>query len=321
MQRREQFLLESALFLSDGGLESSLIHHEGLDLPYLAAFDLLRDEAGTDYLRSRYRRHAELARAFGIGLVLESATWRASRDWGRKLGYHRSQLAEANRKAVALLHAIRADEASPRGRILVSGKLGPRNDGGTVEPAETAAQSRAYHAEQIGVLAAAGVDLVTASAIGDPQAACGIVLAARDAGVPVLLSFALDADGRLAGGATLRDAIERTDDASAAYAAGYIIDCLPPTQVERIVEPGAAWLHRILGWRAHASPCSPRRRAAPGAATGDPRAFADDFVRLRPLLPELALIGACCDTDHRHLTALCAALVPTWRSDRMRKLA
>jgi hypothetical protein len=38
--------LEGDLFLTDGGLETVLIFHEGIDLPLFAAFDLLKDEEG-----------------------------------------------------------------------------------------------------------------------------------------------------------------------------------------------------------------------------------------------------------------------------------
>ena len=48
--------LDGDLFLSDGGIETVLIFHEGLDLPAFAAFDLLKDDEGT-------RASAQLLRA------------------------------------------------------------------------------------------------------------------------------------------------------------------------------------------------------------------------------------------------------------------
>jgi hypothetical protein len=38
--------LDGGLFLTDGGIETTLIFHEGLELPYFAAFDLLKDRRG-----------------------------------------------------------------------------------------------------------------------------------------------------------------------------------------------------------------------------------------------------------------------------------
>ena len=43
--------LDGGLFLTDGGIETTLIFHEGLDLPLFAAFDLLKDDEGTGTLR------------------------------------------------------------------------------------------------------------------------------------------------------------------------------------------------------------------------------------------------------------------------------
>ena len=46
--------LDGGMFLTDGGIETTLIFHEGLDLPLFAAFDLLKDDDGTAALRRYY---------------------------------------------------------------------------------------------------------------------------------------------------------------------------------------------------------------------------------------------------------------------------
>ena len=77
------------IFLSDGGLETSLIYQGGFDLPYFAAFHLMKDQAGRDALRDYYRPYAEIAVESGLGFILESPTWRANPDWAAKLGHSR----------------------------------------------------------------------------------------------------------------------------------------------------------------------------------------------------------------------------------------
>ena len=104
------------LFLSDGGIETTLIFLEGLELPDFAAFHLLRTDEGEAALRKYFRTYATLAQRFGAGLILESATWRASADWGTKLGYTSDALAAANRKAIGLLEEIRREFDTPRTR-------------------------------------------------------------------------------------------------------------------------------------------------------------------------------------------------------------
>ena len=73
-------------FLTDGGLETTLIFHRGLDLPCFAAFDLLKDDGGRDELRAYFEPYLALARERGVGFVLDTATWRANPDWARAAG-------------------------------------------------------------------------------------------------------------------------------------------------------------------------------------------------------------------------------------------
>ena len=39
--------LDEHLFMTDGGLETTLVFHEGMDLPHFAAFDLLASASGS----------------------------------------------------------------------------------------------------------------------------------------------------------------------------------------------------------------------------------------------------------------------------------
>ena len=80
--------LDGGLFLTDGGIETDLIFNDGFELPYFAAFHLLQTEKGTAALRAYFARYAAIARKrTASGFILESPTWRASADWGDKLGY------------------------------------------------------------------------------------------------------------------------------------------------------------------------------------------------------------------------------------------
>ena len=86
MYRERLPQLDGGVFLTDGGIETTLIFHHGLELPLFAAFDLLKDDEGTDALRRYYATYAALARERDVGFVLESPTWRASPGWAKQLG-------------------------------------------------------------------------------------------------------------------------------------------------------------------------------------------------------------------------------------------
>src|SRR6476661_4735239 len=119
--RRRLPQLGNDLFLTDGGLETTLVFHEGMSLPYFAAFDLLKTDEGTGALRRYFERYAAIARSQETGLVLETPTWRANPDWGAKLGYDALALGDVNRRSVGLLLEIRQAFESGRTPIVISG--------------------------------------------------------------------------------------------------------------------------------------------------------------------------------------------------------
>jgi S-methylmethionine-dependent homocysteine/selenocysteine methylase len=59
--RRRLPQLDGGLFLTDGGLETTLIFHEGFDLPMFEAFVLLEDERGRAALRAYFDRYIPAA--------------------------------------------------------------------------------------------------------------------------------------------------------------------------------------------------------------------------------------------------------------------
>ena len=306
--------LDGDLFLTDGGIETVLTFNEGLELPEFAAFDLLKDETGTETLRSYYAPYVRLARERRIGFVLESPTWRASARWGAKIGYDADELDRFNRKAITLLAEIRVEcgEAGPP--IVISGCIGPHEDG--YNPAEflsvEAAQS--YHAAQVETFAQTGADMVTAITMTYVEEAVGIARVAATAGLPVAISFTVETDGRLPSGQELGDAINQVDaetDRSVAY---YMINCAHPTHLEVALGRGAEWRDRVQGLRANASTMSHAELdEAAELDDGDPVDLGARYAGLRDKLPNLNVVGGCCGTDHRHVAEIrdaCLAFAP-----------
>ncbi|HET8742958.1 MAG TPA: homocysteine S-methyltransferase family protein [Gaiella sp.] len=300
--------LRSSPFLTDGGIETTLIFHEGHELPHFAAYDLLTREGGDEALRRYFEPYAGLARERGVGIVLETATWRANPDWGARLGHSAAQLDELNRRAVELLDELRGAYDTASTPIVISGCIGPRGDGYVVGETMGAEEAESYHAAQIGTFAGTAADLVTALTLTYAGEAVGIVRAARAAGMPVVISFTVETDGRLPSGQTLRDAIEELDARTDAYTAYFMVNCAHPSHFDAVLEPGAGWTERILGLRANASRMSHAELdEAQELDTGNPEELALEYVALRERLPRLTVIGGCCGTDHRHVEAMCGA--------------
>ena len=301
--------LSGRTFLTDGGMETTLIFHDGLSLPLFAAFVLLESEAGHAALRRYYRHYLAIAEGSGTGFVLESPTWRASVGWAEKLGYSAAAIAAVNRAAIDLMVELR-DGFTGSGPVVISGCIGPQGDGYSTEAMLTAAEAEAYHAHQIGAFAETEADMVSAITMTYAGEAIGIVRAARSVGMPVAISFTTETDGRLPSGQPLGEAIEEVDAATGSYAAYFMINCAHPTHFADALHAGGAWRDRIRGVRANASTLSHAELdAAEELDDGDPHAFGQDYVALKRLLPRLSVLGGCCGTDHRHVDAVALACV------------
>jgi S-methylmethionine-dependent homocysteine/selenocysteine methylase len=289
-------------FLADGGLETTLIFHRGIDLPHFAAFDLLRTEAGREELRAYFEPYIELARERDTGLIVDTVTWRASPDWGQRLGYSPDDLDDANRAAVALAEEIRAAGEDERTPIVITGIVGPRGDG--YDPAEltSATAAQAYHARQIATFADTTADMVTAATMTHAEEAIGIVRAAAAADIPVAISFTLETDGRLPSGQELADAVEQVDSETDGTAAYFMINCAHPTHFAHVLEDDGAWRDRIGGLRANASAKSHAELdEADDLDEGDPVELGAQHRALRGRLPNVGVLGGCCGTDLRHV--------------------
>jgi len=297
---------DDGLFLTDGGLETTLVFHDGLDLPHFAAFDLMKEESGREAIKRYFRNYASIARNNDRGIVLESPTWRASSDWGDKLGYSAEELSLANQQSIALMDELRQSYDTPKSPIVISGCLGPRGDGYDPGDVMTADEAEAYHSEQIKTFAETAADLVTGATMTNIPESIGITRAAQAAGMPVVISFTVETDGKLPTGETLKEAVEAVDAATAAGPEYFMINCAHPDHFDATIATGETWIKRIKGLRANASRQSHAELdAAEELDDGDPDDFGRLHAELHKRFDHIAVMGGCCGTDQRHIEAIC----------------
>jgi S-methylmethionine-dependent homocysteine/selenocysteine methylase len=295
-------------FLTEGGIGTTLLFHENVDLPHFAHFPLLLNEKGRATLARFFEPYLELAKRYRVGMILDTPTWRANADWGAKLGYDAVALAEVNQMAAGFLDALRRRHAQLDLPLVINGVIGPRGDGYTAEEATSAEEASAYHRPQIEAFRDSEADMVSALTLTFVEEAIGIAMAAQDSEMPLAISFTLGTDGRLPSGQPLGSAIEATDAATGAYPAYYMINCAHPLHFEHVLTGDAAWLARIRGIRANASTKSHAELdAASDLDIGDPQDLGRRYAALRGRLPNLTVLGGCCGTDHRHIAAICEA--------------
>jgi len=300
--------LDGQIFLTDGGLETTLIFHEGWDLPVAEAFVLLDSARGVAALRAYFDRYVPMAVKQGTGFVLESPTWRANPDWAARIGYDRNKLDKLNRAAIDLMREIRDAYETERSPMVISGCVGPRGDGYDPGKVMSPDEAESYHAGQIGVFRDAGADFVTATTMTNVNEALGVARAARTAKMPCVISFTLETDGCLPTGEKLSEAItvvDRETDGAPAY---YMINCAHPTHFDTVLESGTSWVMRLRGLRANSSKRSHAELDnAPELDSGNPQELGEQYRDLLRRFPQINVLGGCCGTDHRHVECISLA--------------
>jgi homocysteine S-methyltransferase len=298
--------LSGKLFLTDSGLETSLIYHQGIDLPHFASFDLMKNVEGRAVIDAYYSKHAALAKHKGLGFVLETPTWRANKDWGAKLGYREGELTAINRACIGHMLDLRARFETASSPMPISGNIGPRGDGYQPDYRMTIKEACAYHARQVQTFAETEADFVSAFTMNYIEEPIGIAHACELAGIPCVISLTVETDAKLANGHTLKEAIDEIDMRTGGYPAYYMINCAHPTHFDNAIAEGEDWVHRIRGLRANSS-C--KSHAELDASTtlddGNPVELGAQYRQLRTKMPRMTVLGGCCGTDFRHVEQIC----------------
>ena len=294
--------LDSDFFLTDGGLETTIIFHNGIDLPHFAAFVLLDDDEGVAAMQDYYRSYLDIASNTNCGFIIESPTWRANPNWGAKMGLDRAALVNINRRSIDFVDALREEYLDSNIPIVASGNIGPGSDGYVVSEMMSVGEATEYHSLQVQTFADSGADMVTAITMTYPEEAIGIVNAAQAVGLPVVIGFTTETDGCLPNGQTLSSAIEQVDAATDNGPAYYMVNCAHTDHFSHALEDGRAWARRIRGVRANASRLSHAELDECDVLDdGNPQEFALLYQALKERFPDLAVFGGCCGTDHRHI--------------------
>lgn len=297
-------------FLSDGGMETSLIFLQGQELPEFASFVLMESASGREELTRYYEHFLPIAEAHGLGFILDTPTWRANPDWGSKLGYDLDRLARLNREAVEFVAALRDRWETRTKPIVLNGVIGPRGDGYKAGRMD-ASEAEAYHLFQAELFRATEVDMISAITMNNVPEAIGIARAAKTAGMPCVISFTVETDGKLADGTTLHAAIETTDMATDASPTYYMVNCAHPAHFEQALARDETWVQRIHGVRANASVKSHAELDESDTLdAGDMADLSRRYQALTTAFPSMRILGGCCGTDHRHLAAICEACTP-----------
>jgi homocysteine S-methyltransferase len=307
-------MADDVTMLTDGGLETTLIYRDGIELPHFAACELLRSEHGLRVLLDYFDENAAIAQDAGMPFNVDSPTWRANPDWAARLGYSRDEFEEINREGITMGEEVRRRHETARAPVVIAGVVGPRSDGFHPRVRQSVAEAADYHFRQVAIFADTEADYVSGLTFTYSDEAIGLARAAEAVAMPVVVSFTVETDGLLASGETLRDAILAVDRETDTYPEYFAVNCAHPSHLPATIHSGDGWTRRIRGLRANASTRSHTEiETAGGPDDGDAHVLANQFRVLRQNLPQLTVMGGCCGSDSRYTRALADALAPTRR--------
>ncbi|ANT61228.1 DNA helicase RuvA [Salipiger sp. CCB-MM3] len=301
--------VQGLLYLTEGGTETEVMYRHGHPLREFAMFELMDKPAAVRDLRDMYHRYLDAAAEHGFAALLSGFDYRASPDWGEKLGYSAEGLREMQHKCIDFLREVARPYEGQLPRVAIAGCVGPRGDAYALNREITAAEAEEYHTAQMQTLRACGVDLVWAATINNVPEAVGLSRAAADAGLPLNLSFTLDSSHHLRSGPSLREAIEATDaEAGESAPDSYGINCSHPVEFEPALEPGVC-TERLRSLRPNAAKMDKVSLCKLGhIEEGDPVELARMMGDLARRYPGIDIWGGCCGSWDRHLGLIASAV-------------
>jgi S-methylmethionine-dependent homocysteine/selenocysteine methylase len=305
--RRALPQLSGDIFLTDAGVETDPIFNHRIEIREFAAHTLLPTPEGRAAPTRYFEGFLRLAKEADTGFILDSVTWKAHAHWADSLGASKAELRAANEDSLRFIADLRERFAGNTKPILLNAVIGPRGDVYRPEAEIAIEEAEDYLTEQLGWLAAAEADMVTALTFNQAGEAAGLARAARIVGLPAVVSFPVETNGALPTGQRLCDAVGQVDAATDGYHSYFMINCAHPDHFAGVLQD-APWARRIRGVRANAS----RRRhaeldAAPNLDAGDPHELASQYRELADRMPWLNVLGGCCGSDLRHVTEIARA--------------
>ena len=289
------------VYMTEGGTETEIMYKYGFDFPEFAMFELLKNPKATAQLKQMYDDYFSVVLEQGMLALVGGLDYRASPDWGTKLGYSTTGLEELNHQCIDFLRDAAAPFSSGIDEVLFQGYVGPRGDAYGKGNAITAEEAQDYHSIQLSTLKKANVDLVAAMTFNNVPESIGIARAAKEIDIPLCISLSLDSSSKLNSGPSLSEAIESIDKETDKSVDFYLVNCVHPTEYE----PAFAdeiWMERIRGVRPNASAMDKISLCKLGhLEDGDPVELGQQVGDLMKRFPHMDIIGGCCGTWNTHL--------------------
>jgi len=187
-------------------------------------------------------------------------------------------------------------------RALVAASIGPLEECYSPSLAPGSDEAYAEHRSLIEAAAEAGATVAWIETMNTAAEAEAAARAARDAGVPFVVSFVPDAEGRVLDKTPLPEAVEAIEPHGPA---AILLNCAPPSMIDRALPELRKATTLPIGVKAHLGLAEPHQGWM-GSAWLEPDAFAEKCISWAA--SGALLLGGCCGSTPAHIAALKEAL-------------
>lgn len=273
--------------------EYSLIFDE-----FVAMAGLIYEKKGALALSVLWNEYIEIARKYQLPFIATTPTRRANRERIGLSQYSESIIADN----VSFLKNIQSNCGI---EMYVGGLVGCKGDAYTGEGALSELEAVSFHKWTAEQFYNADVDFLYAGIMPVLSEAAGLARAIDTTGLPYIISFTIQRDGKLIDGTPIVEAIQYIDDITCNKPVCYMANCVHPTIVYKALSHGfndtEIVKKRFRGIQANTSPLSyAELDGSVDLHCSEPKEFAEEMMRLSQI-GDFQIWGGCCGTDNRHI--------------------
>ncbi len=267
----------------------------------VAMASLIYHKEGRKALSSLWTEYIDIARTYNMPFIATTPTRRANYERVTESVYTEKIIADN----VAFLKAIKEQSNI---EMYAGGLVGCKGDAYTGEEALSEDDAYHFHRWSVNLFAEAGVDFLYAGIMPALPEAAGLARAADLSGLPYIISFTIQADGRLIDGTTIADAIKYIDRITSNKPVCYMTNCVHPNIVYQALSKefnqNELVKERFIGIQANASPLSySELDNAKDVYCTEPEQLSMDMLRLKEI-GKFKIWGGCCGTNCRHMKSI-----------------
>lgn len=299
------------LIVENGPLGTRLQYDYKFELgSNMETFDLIEHIEGRKALNELYRGDIEVAQKTRTPIIINAATFRASKNHLRARNLDKPEdVKRINLACINLIKEIQASYANSGIPIFIGAPVGSMNNAYCADLAPSVEEAQAYHQQQMNIFKEAQVDFVNAVTLPSLSEALGIALAAQESDLDYTIGFVLNERGTLLDGTPLHEAIREINKNTSKKPLGYLITCTHASNIAKLADAHDEY-KCIIGVQTNGSNLSLKELNAVGKPLADPpEQFAGDLMRLREQF-NLKIVGGCCGTSRLHLQAIIEAAYP-----------